>query len=38
MKMLINGRKTESRSGKLIPVTNPVTGEVLDTVFQAGDF
>lgn len=37
MKMLINGRKTESRSGKLIPVTNPVTGEVLDTVFQAGE-
>ncbi len=32
MKMLINGKKVDARDGRTMEVTNPVTGEVLDTI------
>ncbi len=32
MYMLINGEKRESRSGERVPVTNPATGAIIDTV------
>ena len=36
MKMLLRGRPTDARSGKVFPVRNPASGEVIDTVPQAG--
>src|SRR5438093_10250055 len=36
MKMLLNGRPTDARSGKTFPVRNPGSGEIVDTVPQAG--
>lgn len=35
MKMLINGRDVDAKTGKLMNVINPYTGEVLDTVPSA---
>lgn len=32
MRMLIDGKKLDAKNGRTIPVTNPVTGEVLDTI------
>ena len=36
MKMLLGGRPTDAESGRHFPVRNPATGEVIDTVPQAG--
>ena len=36
MKMLLGGRPTDSESGRHFPVRYPATGEVIDTVPQAG--
>jgi acyl-CoA reductase-like NAD-dependent aldehyde dehydrogenase len=36
MKMLLNGRPADAISGRTLPVLNPATGEVIDTVPQAG--
>jgi len=36
MNMLIGGQSVPARSGKVIEVRNPATGDVLDTVPQAG--
>lgn len=36
MKMLIGGERVDAASGKVFPVTNPATGEVIDHVPQAG--
>ncbi len=36
MKMLLNGRPADALSGRTVPVLNPATGEVIDTVPQAG--
>lgn len=35
MKMLLNGRKVDSSNGQVVEVTNPATGELLDTVPSA---
>ena len=35
MKMMIDGQKTESGDGKTIPVINPITNEVIDTIPMA---
>jgi acyl-CoA reductase-like NAD-dependent aldehyde dehydrogenase len=36
MKMLIGGERVDAASGKVFPVKNPATGEVIDHVPQAG--
>ena len=36
MKMLLGGRSKDAESGRHFPVRNPATGEVIDTVPQAG--
>ena len=36
MEMRIGGRETQATSGRLIPVINPATGEVIDRVPQGG--
>ncbi len=36
MKMLLRGRPADALSGRTFPVLNPATGEVIDTVPQAG--
>jgi acyl-CoA reductase-like NAD-dependent aldehyde dehydrogenase len=36
MKMLIGGERVDAASGKVFPIKNPATGEVLDHVPQAG--
>jgi acyl-CoA reductase-like NAD-dependent aldehyde dehydrogenase len=36
MKMLLGGRPIDAESGRHFPVRNPATGEVIDTVPQAG--
>jgi acyl-CoA reductase-like NAD-dependent aldehyde dehydrogenase len=36
MKMLIGGEKVDAVSGDTFPVTNPATGEIIDTVPRAG--
>ena len=36
MKMLLRGRPVDARSGAVLPVHNPATGELIDTVPQAG--
>ena len=36
MKMLINGEHVDAFSGRTFPVSNPATGEEIDTVPQAG--
>ena len=35
MKMLIGGKKVDSRDGKTIDVINPATGALLDTIPMA---
>lgn len=35
MKMMIDGQKTGSGDGKTIPVINPITNEVIDTIPMA---
>lgn len=35
MKMLINGRETDSRDGRVIEVRNPASGELVDTIPMA---
>lgn len=35
MKMLIDGKEIDASSGQVIAVTNPITGEVLDTIPRA---
>lgn len=35
MKMLIDGKEMEASNGQVIEVTNPITGEVLDTIPRA---
>ena len=35
MKMMIDGQKTESGDGKTIPVINPITNEMIDTIPMA---
>lgn len=35
MQMLINGNRVDSRDGRTIPVTNPASGEILDTIPMA---
>ena len=36
MKMLMNGKKVDAKSGRVFPVRNPATAEVIDTVPAAG--
>jgi acyl-CoA reductase-like NAD-dependent aldehyde dehydrogenase len=36
MKMLINGERVDAKSGRVFPVRNPATAEVIDTVPAAG--
>ncbi len=36
MDMLINGQQTKARSGEVLEIVNPCTGELLDTVPSAG--
>jgi acyl-CoA reductase-like NAD-dependent aldehyde dehydrogenase len=36
MKMLLGGERVDAVSGRVIPITNPATGQVIDNVPQAG--
>ena len=35
MKMIIDGKAVDASGGETIPVTNPATGQVIDTVPSA---